>query len=73
MAVLFIQYLATDNNEICPKAWKINQSRFNILPNRLANIDKDLWNFAKVAKFRPIWSHWSAIKIMLENVIDYIY
>ena len=33
MAVLFIQYLASDKNEICPKASKINPSRFNYFSN----------------------------------------
>ena len=33
MDVLFIQYLAIVNNEICPKTLNIKQSRFSILPS----------------------------------------
>ena len=28
---------------------------------------KDFWNFAKVAKFRQIWSHWSSLAIIIQN------
>ena len=65
MALLLIQYLAIDNNEICPKAWMINPSRFNILPKTkytLKNMAKDFDNFPILEKFRQIWSHLSQTK-----------
>ena len=43
--------------------YQICQSRLNILTNKkkiIKNLPKDLESFAKVAKFRQIWSHCDA-------------
>ena len=49
------------------------QRRFKILPNTQAfKIVQDLDIFAKVAKFGPIWSHCSRLKLnlILKKVFD---
>ena len=53
--------LATITNS--PIMYQICQSRLNILTNKkktIKNLPKDLQSFAKVAKFRQIWSHCDA-------------
>ena len=50
--------------KFCPKVYNICQRRFTILPNAkllLKKCPKKVLNFAQMAKFRHIWSHWTLL------------
>ena len=63
MARLFFNICSFATNKMCPIAYEVCQNRFKISPN-IKNPPKycpRLFNFAKVAKFRQIWSHWTHV------------
>ena len=60
MARLFVQYWALENIENLPKSQNISQIVFKILlitQRTLKMLPKMRQILAKLAKFRPIWSH----------------
>ena len=58
--MLFIQYLAINNNELKPNSIIIDPSRAKILQS--TKLTLQFFNFfAKVSKFSQIWSHWQRL------------
>ena len=59
MARFVLQYLALNNNELLPNSIKVAKigSQFCQILNKPSKFAKDFYFFAKVAKFRQIWSH----------------
>ena len=62
MNILFVIFLAIYNNGNLPKSitnfLKLGQQLPQIKYLNPQEMDKDFYDFAKVAKFRHIWSHW---------------
>ena len=60
MVRLFFNIWQLATMKISPIMHQIGQSRLNIWPKRkiLTKCVKDLYNFARVAKFHQIYSHW---------------
>ena len=57
---IIFQYWAIHSKGNLPNSLSICPSRFTKFPNTslsFSKLPKDLQNFAKVAKFRQIWSH----------------